>query len=217
MKRLLAPIPIAVLAVVVALVALLAYGLASNEPNRKVERALGAGGREQAPEVELPKLDGGGAASLADYRGKVVVLTFGFTRCPDVCPMTLATLKRAVGRLGPEGGQVQVLFVTLDPARDTGPVMRTYLDAFDPSFVGLRGNRRAVARTALDFRVFYKQAKAGSSANDYVIDHTLGSYVFDREGKPRVFVANDKIDLLVSDIRSLLHGPAVAQAPQTWR
>jgi protein SCO1 len=161
--------------------------------------------------------DAGRSRSLADYRGKVVVLTFGFTRCPDVCPMTLATLKRAVGRLGPEGGQVQVLFVTLDPARDTGPVMRTYLDAFDPSFVGLRGNRRAVARTALDFRVFYKQAKAGSSANDYVIDHTLGSYVFDREGKPRVFVANDKIDLLVSDIRSLLHGPAVAQAPQTWR
>lgn len=149
--------------------------------------------------------DRGRARSLADYRGKVVILTFGFTRCPDVCPMTLATLKKALARLGKDADKVQVLFATLDPARDSGPVLRKYLDGFDRSFVGLRGDRGAVARTARDFRVFFKEAQAGSSASkDYVIDHTLGSYLFDASGKPQVFVANGKTDLLVADLRNLL-------------
>jgi protein SCO1/2 len=151
--------------------------------------------------------DTGRVRSIADYRGKLVILTFGFTRCPDICPMTLATLKKALARLGPDAGKVQVLFVTLDPARDTAPVMRRYLDGFDPSFVGLRGSRDAVARTARDFRVFFKKAQTeASTGKDYVIDHTLGSYLFDASGKPQLFVANGKTDLLVSDLKSLLQG-----------
>lgn len=151
--------------------------------------------------------DRGRSRSLADYRGKVVILTFGFTRCPDVCPMTLSSLKKALGRLGSDAEKVQVLFVTLDPARDSGPVLRKYLDSFDPSFVGLRGDRKTIARTAKDFRVFFKKARIGASADkDYVIDHTLGSYLFDAGGKPQVFVANGKTDLLVSDLESLLQG-----------
>ena len=171
-----------------------------------------------APEaIEFNNVDIGGATccrtfrltdhagrnrTLADYKGKVVVLTFGFTRCPDVCPTTMAWLNKSLAELGDDAKQVQVLFITLDPERDSRPVLKEYLGNFNPTFVGLRGSTSVTARTARDFRVFYKKA---GEPKTYVIDHSLGSYIFDAEGKPRVFVSNGKTDLFLSDVRALLN------------
>jgi cytochrome c biogenesis protein CcmG/thiol:disulfide interchange protein DsbE len=158
MKRLLAPIPIAVLAVVVALVALLAYGLASNEPNRKVESALGAGGREPAPEVELPRLDGGGAASLADYRGKVVVLNFWASWCQP-CKVESPLLQRWHERLATRGGLVLGVDV-----QDISDDARAFVDEFDLTYPMLRDG-------------------PGDLRDDFGIIGLPESFVIDRQGR----------------------------------
>lgn len=125
--------------------------------------------------------------SLADFRGKVVALFFGYTHCPDVCPTTLDDLAKAVGMLGERRDEVQVLFVTLDPERDTREVLAQYVPAFDPRFLGLYGDAAAIAQVAADFRVFYqKQASGGRSG--YTLDHSAGVYVFDRQGKLRLYL-----------------------------
>lgn len=128
----------------------------------------------------------GKARTLADYRGKVVVVFFGFTHCPDVCPTTLVEMAEALKLLGARADQVQVLFVTVDPERDTPEMLAKYVPAFDPSFVGLWGDPDTIARTAKSFKVFYQKTETSSSGS-YSIDHTAGSYVFDREGNLRLF------------------------------
>ncbi len=146
----------------------------------------------------------GAARTLADYRGKVVVLFFGFTQCPDVCPTTMAEMATVVKELGPAGDDVQVLFVTLDPERDTQELLAAYVPAFDKRFVGLRGDAAATARTAKEFKVFYAKVP-GSEPGSYTLDHTAGSYVFDKEGKLRLFVRHGQgTDAIVHDLRQLL-------------
>ena len=140
---------------------------------------------------------------LEDFRGKVVILVFGYTNCPDVCPTTLSDLANLRRGLGPSAGDVQVLFVTLDPARDTGPVLQRYVSAFDPTFIGLRGDAGATAKTANDFRIIF-QKESGPSADKYSVYHMSGSYVFDRTGKARLFVPTAKPKLLTADIKTLL-------------
>lgn len=141
--------------------------------------------------------------TLADFRGKVVVVFFGFTHCPDVCPATLAEFARLMRELGPERDQVQVLFVTVDPERDTAQALKQYVSAFEPTFLGLRGDAEATARAAREFKVFYqKQPLAGGS---YSVDHLAGTYILDRGGRLRLFARHGQgaADLL-HDIRILL-------------
>lgn len=142
--------------------------------------------------------------TLADFKGKVVVLFFGYTQCPDVCPTTLAEMAAAMKELGAQADQVQVLFVTLDPERDTPDLLKNYVPQFDKRFLGLYGTPDQIARTAKEFKVFYTKVP-GSSPDQYSIDHTAGSYVFDKDGKLRLFVRHGQgPGPLVHDIRQLL-------------
>jgi protein SCO1/2 len=123
---------------------------------------------------------------LSEFKGKLVVLFFGYTHCPDVCPTTLMELAKAMRMLGPKGREVQVLFVTLDPARDLPGVLKQYVPSFDPSFIGLRGSEKQTQQVARDFRIFYaKQVSGGRSG--YSIDHSAGLYIFDKKGRIRVY------------------------------
>ena len=143
--------------------------------------------------------------TLADFRGKAVVIFFGYTQCPDVCPTTMAEMKAVLGLLGPDAQRVQVLFVTLDPERDTRELLSNYVPAFDPSFLGLYGDLETTAKTAKEFRIFY-QKHAGPTPGSYTLDHTAGSYVLDPQGRVRLFVRHgDGGANLAADLRSLLN------------
>jgi len=162
-------------------------------------------GADYARDLSLTDPDGK-RRSLAEFKGRVVVVFFGFTQCPDVCPTTLAEMAQALRELGPRADRVQVLFVTVDPERDTQALLAQYVPAFDPRFVGLRGDAEATARTAKEFKVFYQKVP-GSSPGSYSIDHTAGSYVFDPQGRLRLFVKHAKgPGPLATDIGHLLDG-----------
>jgi protein SCO1/2 len=142
--------------------------------------------------------------TLADFRGKAVVLFFGYTQCPDVCPTTLAELAEVMKQLGPDADRVQVLFVTVDPDRDTAQLLAQYVPAFNPAFLGLYGDADAIARTAKEFRVFY-QKQPGRTPGTYTVDHSAGTFVFDPQGRLRVYVSYGQgPDVFVHDIRELL-------------
>lgn len=148
----------------------------------------------------------GKVRALEEFRGKVVAVFFGFTRCPDVCPTTLAQTKLALTKLGEDAKRVQVIFVTVDPERDTQDVLAAYVTGFDASFLGLRGSTAETAAIAREFKVFYQKA-AGSSPENYSIDHTAATYVFDPNGRLRLFLRhNVAVDDLVADFRLLLAG-----------
>ena len=142
--------------------------------------------------------------TLADFRGKVVVLFFGYTQCPDVCPTTLATLAEAKRRLGPDGEKVQVLFVTVDPERDTADLLSHYVTAFDPSFLGLSGDVEATARTAKEFKILY-QKQPGRTSETYTMDHSAGTFVFDQQGRLRLYAGHGQdAEFFAHDLRELL-------------
>jgi len=142
--------------------------------------------------------------TLADYKGKVVVVFFGYTQCPDVCPTTMAEMAGVMQKLGPQADQVQVLFITLDPERDTQPLLASYVPAFDKRFVGLYGTPEQTAKTAKDFKVFYSKVP-GKDPGSYTIDHMAGSYVFDKDGRLRLFIRHGGgADAIVHDIKQLL-------------
>lgn len=143
--------------------------------------------------------------ALADFRGKVVVVFFGYTHCPDVCPTTLADLRVAREQLGEDRKRVQVLFVTVDPERDTRELLANYVPAFDPSFLGLYGDPAATARVAKEFKVFYQKVP-GKTPDNYTVDHTAGSYVFDPQGRLRLLVRPGNVPNLVADLKTLLNG-----------
>ena len=188
----------------VALAALLAAaalaGCGSGTPAFKASDVTGTTyGREFA----LTGHDGR-PRTLADFRGKVVVLFFGYTHCPDVCPTTLSELAEAMKQLGPDAERVQVLFVTVDPDRDTPQLLAQYVPAFNPAFLGLHGDADTVARTAKEFRVFY-QKQPGRTAGSYTVDHSAGTFVFDPQGRLRVYVSYGQgPEVFVHDIRELL-------------
>ncbi len=143
--------------------------------------------------------------TLADFRGKVVVLFFGYTHCPDVCPTTLSELSQVMKLLGPDADRVQVLFVTVDPERDTPAVLANYVTAFDPRFLGLYGDAEATRRVAKEFKVFYEKHE-GSAPGQYTVDHSAGTYVIDTKGRLRLFVGYGKAGAdLAQDIRTLLN------------
>lgn len=144
--------------------------------------------------------------SLSDFRGKVVAVFFGFTHCPDVCPTTLAELAQTVRRLGERGDEIQVLFITVDPARDTQKVLAQYVPAFDPRFLGLYGDPATTAKVAAAYKVFFAPQPPNASGN-YTVDHSAAIFVIDRRGRPRLYVGGGRtVDGLVHDIKLLLQG-----------
>ena len=148
----------------------------------------------------------GQTRTLADFKGRVVMLYFGFVQCPDVCPTALTRAAAVMERLGPQSSDLQVVFVTVDPERDTPELLREYMAAFHPSFLALTGNAEQIAQTAKDFRAFYKKVPTGSS---YTMDHTALSYLFDRQGRIRVALRHEQTaDDYTADIRALLDAPA---------
>jgi protein SCO1/2 len=146
----------------------------------------------------------GKTLTMADFKGKAVVLFFGYTHCPDVCPTTLAELSQALQKLGDDGKRVQVLMVTVDPARDTAPLLGQYVSAFNPTFVGLRpADDAQLVKVTKDFRVYY--AKVPGKAGDYTMDHTAASYVFDPQGRLRLFARDGQgAESWVHDLKILL-------------
>jgi len=148
----------------------------------------------------------GAPRTLADYRGKVVVVFFGYTQCPDVCPTTMLELAQVKKELGPAGERVQGIFITIDPERDTPEVLKAYVGNFSPDFVALRGSPDETMATAKAFKVFYAKVP-GQTAGSYTMDHTAGSYVFDATGKVRLFTRyGTGSDSLKSDLQQLLKG-----------
>jgi protein SCO1 len=143
---------------------------------------------------------------LADFRGKAVVLFFGYTHCPDVCPTTLADMAQAMRQLGADAERVQMLFVTVDPERDTQTALARYVPAFDPRFLGLRGDLEATRRAAQEFKIYFEK-RPGKTPGEYSVDHSAQSYVIDPQGRLRLFVRQDRIaEDLVPDLRTLLGG-----------
>jgi protein SCO1/2 len=140
---------------------------------------------------------------LSDFKGRAVVMFFGYTHCPDVCPTTLLELKQVMQQLGPEASRVQVLFVTLDPERDSPEVLGKYVPSFDPGFIGLSGKPDEVAAVAKDFKVFAEKVP-GKTPGSYTIDHTAGIYVFDPQGRLRLFARPGKPEDLRADLQTLL-------------
>jgi protein SCO1 len=147
--------------------------------------------------------------TLADFKGKVVVVFFGYTQCPDVCPTTLSELAGIKKGLGSEAERLQVIFITLDPQRDTPELMAGFVPAFDSSFLGLWGEQAVIDKVAKDFKVFAQKVPSKDSKS-YTIDHTAGSYVFDDQGRIRLFVRHGQGgDGLQKDLQRLLAGSAV--------
>ena len=147
--------------------------------------------------------------TLADFKGKVVVVFFGYTQCPDVCPTTLSELAGIKKALGSEAERLQVIFITLDPQRDTPELMAGFVPAFDSSFLGLWGEQAVIDKVAKDFKVFAQKVPSKDSKS-YTIDHTAGSYVFDDQGRIRLFVRHGQGgDGLQKDLQRLLAGSAV--------
>jgi protein SCO1 len=133
----------------------------------------------------------GKPVTLDTYKGKVVVLFFGFTHCPDVCPTTMAEMSAVMKELGADADKVQVLFATLDPERDTRELLSQYVPGFDPRFVGLYGTPEQTVATTKEFKMFYQKVP-GKTADSYTIDHLAGSYVFDKQGRIRLFLRHGK-------------------------
>lgn len=146
----------------------------------------------------------GQVRTLKDFAGKVVVVFFGFTQCPDVCPTTMSELAQVKKLLGADGDKLQAVFVSVDPERDTPEILKAYMGNFDPSFVALRPTPAQLADLAKDFKVFYKRVD-GKTSGSYSMDHTAGSYVFDGNGKIRLFTRyGSGVEMLASDVRLLI-------------
>jgi protein SCO1 len=145
--------------------------------------------------------------TLADFRGKAVVITFGYTQCPDVCPTILQDLNSAVKKLGPDAARVQVLFVTVDPKRDKPELLREYVPAFNPAFIGLYGDEAATKKAQSDFKV-YSEEVPGRTKETYTVNHSAQIFAYDPQGRIRLIFGPDaKPEAMASDLRLLLNTP----------
>jgi protein SCO1/2 len=187
----------------VALATLLLLGLtACNKPVEKFNNT-DITGLDYAKDFALTDHNGK-ARTLADFRGKAVVIFFGYTQCPDVCPTTMSEMALVMQQLGEQAKQVQVLFVTVDPERDTQALLATYVPSFSAQFLGLYGNKDATDKVAKEFKIFYQKVP-GKTASSYTVDHTAGSYVFDKEGRIRLFLRHGQgAELITHDLKILL-------------
>jgi protein SCO1/2 len=165
--------------------------------------AIDITGANYARELSLPDTSGR-LRSLTEFKGKVTVVFFGYTQCPDVCPTTMLELAQARKALGPDGPRVQGVFVTVDPERDTDAVLKAYVQNFSPDFVALRGSLAQTQSAAKEFKVFYAKVP-GRTPGSYTMDHTAGSYVFDAQGHVRLFTRyGTGAEALTHDLKLLL-------------
>ena len=191
------------LAVALATVGMLSVFVFRGESRESRFKSFDLTGADYGKSLALTGHDGK-PRTLADFRGKLVLLTFGFTHCPDVCPTTLSDAAQAMKQLGPDAERVQVLFMTLDPARDSAAVLSSYVPAFDPRFLGLYGDAAATKRAADEFKIYYAR-REGSGPGAYAIDHSAQSYVLDAQGRLRLFLKHDRLGAdLADDLRTLL-------------
>ena len=173
-------------------------------PSNKVDfRGVDITGAEYARTLALPDQDGK-LRTLEDFKGKVTVIFFGFTQCPDVCPTTMAELAQVKKALGKDGERLQGVFVSVDPERDTPEILKKYMGSFDPSFVALRGTPEQTKAVAKEFKVFYAKVP-GKTEGSYTMDHTAGAYILDGNGKVRLFERyGGGVEALTADLKALL-------------
>ncbi len=146
----------------------------------------------------------GQTRSLKDFKGKVVVVFFGFTQCPDVCPATMAELAEVKRQLGPDGDKLQGVFITVDPERDTPELLKAYMANFDPSFVALSTPLDKLSALAKDYKLYYKKVE-GKTPGSYSMDHSAGSYIYDTQGRLRLYTRyGTGVPALTADVRTLL-------------
>ncbi|MBB6577380.1 protein SCO1/2 [Comamonas odontotermitis] len=163
------------------------------------------GSKEYAQDFAMPDQNGQ-RRTMADFQGKVTLLFFGYTQCPDVCPTTLSDLAAVKQKLGAKGDKLQVVFVSVDPARDTPEMLKSYIANFDPSFLALRGSDEELAKMAKDFKIYYKKVD-GQTPASYTMDHTAGDYIFDPQGRLRLYSRyGTPVDTLAKDIELLIDG-----------
>jgi protein SCO1/2 len=188
---------------IVAAAAAVLLSACERAANAPAFKAIDISGAEYAQGFDLPDANGQ-RRTLADFKGKVTVVFFGYTHCPDVCPTTLLELAAVKKSLGVEGERVQGVFITVDPERDEAPMLKAYMDNFGAGFVALRGTLEETKATAKAFKVFYAKVP-GSTADSYTMDHTAGSYIFDAKGKVRLFTRYGAgAEALTSDLKALL-------------
>lgn len=154
-------------------------------PDKLQFKGIDITGADYARDFKLTDHNGQ-ARSLKDFKGKVVVVFFGFTQCPDVCPTALAELAEVKRILGPQGDRLQGIFISLDPERDTSEVLKAYMANFDPGFLALRPTPEELPLVTKEFKIFYKKVE-GKTPTSYTLDHSAGSYVFDPAGRVRLY------------------------------
>lgn len=185
------------------LIAFAVATLAACTESKPQFKAIDLTGADYARDFQLTDHNGQ-PRTLKDFRGKLVVLFFGYTQCPDVCPTSMAELAEAKKLLGPEGDKLQGLFVTVDPERDTAEVLKAYMGNFDPTFLALRGTPEQLAEMAKEYKVYYKKAE-GKTPTSYTMDHSAASYVYDTKGQLRLYTRyGSGAQALASDLKLLL-------------
>lgn len=183
--------------------AALGMGLAACSETKQSFNAVDITGADYAKDFSLKDADGK-VRTMADFKGKAVVLFFGYAQCPDVCPTTMTEMAQVKQQLGKDGDKLQVLFVTVDPARDTPEVMKAYMGAFDPNFVALIPTPEELVATAKDFKVYYKKVD-GKTPTSYSMDHSAASFIYDPQGRLRLYARYGAgVPSMVSDLKTLL-------------
>ncbi|QWE16525.1 SCO family protein [Polynucleobacter sp. AP-Nino-20-G2] len=187
-----------------SLITVFGFTLLACSPKPSFKNIDITGGKAFGTDFSLLDPDGN-VRTLADFKGKVVVMFFGYTQCPDICPTTLTEIQQAMELMGPQADKVQVLFVTVDPQRDTAAILKQYVPAFDSRFLGLRpADEAALERVTKDFKIYYKKVP-GVAPGSYTMDHTAGSYAFDPEGHLRLYIKHAQgPETLAQDLKELL-------------
>lgn len=178
--------------------------LSACAPAKTEFKAVDITGAEYARNFSLPDQNGQ-IRTLADFKGKAVVVFFGYTQCPDVCPTTMSELAEVKRQLGADGERLQGIFISIDPARDTPQLLKPYMANFDPSFIALRADSpEQLAALAKDFKIYYKKVE-GKTPTSYTMDHSAGSYLYDPQGRLRLFARyGSGPQALLSDLKILL-------------
>jgi protein SCO1/2 len=194
---------IAGLATAMGVAAVAGVQLAACSESKPSFNAVDITGADYAKDFSLTDASGR-VRTMADFKGKVVVLFFGYAQCPDVCPTTMTEMAQLKQQLGADGDKLQVLFVTVDPERDTRDVMKAYMGAFDPSFIALIPTPEQLPPLAKDFKVYYKKVE-GKTPTSYSMDHSAASFVYDPQGRLRLYARyGTPVPAMASDIQALL-------------
>jgi protein SCO1/2 len=186
---------------------LFGLSLAGCSESKPTFNAVDLTGAEYARDFKLTDMNGQ-VRTLGDFKGKVVVVFFGYAQCPDVCPTTMTEMAQVKQKLGKDGDKLQVVFITVDPERDTPEIMKAYMGAFDPAFVALIPTPEQLAAVAKDFKVYYKKVD-GKTPTSYSMDHSAAQYIYDPQGRLRLYARYGAgVDPMVADIKALLASSA---------